>query len=89
MADMTPIIRRLSLVFLLLIVILGTAGHLFSSAANTSHITQEANCPIHSGMAQPERIQPYTHQPAMMIAEALDGTHDFDLDTKISHPPTI
>ncbi|MEW6717042.1 MAG: hypothetical protein AB1345_06040 [Chloroflexota bacterium] len=85
---MIALIRRLSLALLFLLLILGTAGHLFLSAVNVPHVAQEANCPIHSGMAQPERVGPYyIHKPAMMIGERQDGARAFILGAKIPHPP--
>jgi hypothetical protein len=89
MADMTDLIRRLSLALLLFLLLVGAAGHLFLSADNTSHAAQEANCPIHSGMAQPEKAQPFTLKPAVTIGETQDGTRAFNLSAKISHPPTF
>ena len=89
MADMTDLIRRLSLALLLLLLLAGAAGHLFLSADNTSHATQEANCPIHSGMAQTEKVQPFTLKPAVTIGEIQDCTRAFNLNVKISHPPTF
>lgn len=88
-ADMTDFIRRLSLALLLFLLIFGAVGHLFSSANNTSHAAQEANCPIHSGVAQPERAQPVTLKPAVTVGEKQDSTHAFNLSVKISHPPTF
>ena len=86
-ADMTAIIRRLSLVFLLFLLIVGVSGHLFLSATNTAHAAKEANCPIHSGMYQPEKAQPFTHKPAITIRETQDGTRALSLGAKVPHPP--
>ena len=88
MADMTDLIRRLSLALLLFLLIVGSVGHFFLSTTNTFHAAQEANCPIHSDMAQPERGQPFTLKPAMTIGETQDSTRAFNLGAKISHPPT-
>ena len=89
MADMTDLIRRLSLALLLFLLIVGVAGHLFLSQNNSSHAAQEANCPIHSGMAQPEKAQPFTLKPAITMGETQDDSRAFNLATKISHPPTF
>jgi len=86
---MTDLIRRLSLALLLFLLLVGAAGHLYLSADNTSHAAQEANCPIHGGMAQPEKAQPFTLKPAVMIGEIHDDTRAFNLSAKISHPPTF
>ena len=88
-ADMTDLIRRLSLVLLLFLLLVGAVGHLFLSTDNTSHAAQEANCPIHSGIAQPEKAHPFTLKPAIAIRETQDGTRAFNLSAKISHPPTF
>ncbi len=87
-ADMTGLIRRLSIALLLFLLIVGAVGHLFLSTTNTSHAAQEANCPIHSGMVQPEKIQPFTQKPATTIGETKDETLVLNLGAKISHPPT-
>ncbi len=86
---MSDLIRRLSLALLLFLLLVGAAGHLFLSGDNTPHVAQEANCPIHSGMAQPEKTQPFTLKPAVMIGEIHDDTRALNLSAKISHPPTI
>jgi len=86
---MTDLIRRLSLALLLFLLIIGTVGHLFLSTDNTSHAAQEANCPIHSGMAQPEKAQPFTLKPAITMGETQDDSRALNLATKISHPPTF
>jgi hypothetical protein len=86
---MTDLLRRLSLALLLFLLIVGLGGHLFLSTTNTSHAAQEANCPIHSGMDQSEKAQPFTQKPAFTIGETQDGKHAFNLSAKISHPPTF
>ncbi len=85
MADMTDLIRRLSLALLLFLLIVGVAGHLFLSVNNNT--AREANCPIHGGMVQPEKAQPLTHMSAITIGEILDGTCALSLGAKIPHPP--
>lgn len=89
MVDMTDLMRRLSLALLLFLLLVGAAGHLFLSTTNPSHVAQEANCPIHSGMAQPEKPQPFTLKPVVTIGETQDGMRAFNLSAKISHPPTF
>ena len=89
MVDMTGLIRRLSIALLLSLLVVGTVGHLFLLTTNIAHAAQEANCPIHHGMAQPEKAQPFTLKPAITIGETQDCTHAFNLATKISHPPTF
>jgi hypothetical protein len=84
---MTDLMRRLSLALLLFLLIAGLAGHLLLSVNNTSHTAREANCPIHSGMVQPEKAQPCTHKPAITIGETKDGTRALSLGAKIPHPP--
>jgi len=86
---MSDLFRRLSLALLLFLLLVGAAGHLFLSADNTSHATQEANCPIHSGMAQTEKVQPFTLKPAVTIGEIQDCTRAFNLNVKIPRTNTI
>ena len=89
MADMTDLIRRLALAVLLFLLLVGAAGHLFLSTTNASHAAQEANCPIHSGMVQPEKAQPFIHKPAITIGETKDGARALTLSAEILHPPTF
>ena len=89
MADMIHLIRRLSLFVFLFLLITGAVSHSFLSAKDTSHPAQEVNCPIHSGMAQTAKAQPFTIKSIVKIGEAQDFTHAFILNLKISHPPTF
>lgn len=89
MADMKNLVRRLSLALLLFLLLIGAADHLFLSAYNISHATQEANCPIHSGMAQLEKAKLFIIRPVTAIGEMQDSTHALGLTAKITHPPTF
>ena len=89
MADMTDLIRRLSLTLLLFLLIVGAVGHLFLSVNNAPHAAKEANCAIHSGIVHPEKTHLVTHKPAITIGETKDGARDLSISTKISHPPTF
>lgn len=86
---MTSLIQRISLALLLSFLIFGVVGHLFLSIDTTSHAAQEANCPIHSGVAQFEKVHTFTQKPTTAIGETKDNTNIFNLGAKIYHPPTF
>lgn len=88
-AEMTDLIRRLAILCLVFLLLMGAAQDLLLSANSVLHVAQEANCPIHSGIAQPERAQLLIQLPVITIGEMHDSTHAFHLSAKISHPPTI
>lgn len=86
---MTDLIRRTSLALLFFLLVFGVIGHVFSFENNASHVSQEANCPIHGAIAEPEVLQPFTLKPTIAIGEIQDSTHALNLSVKISHPPTF
>ena len=86
---MTDFMKRLAVLFLVLLLVLGAAEHLLMTTAGPSHVAQEASCPIHGGVVQPERAQPLVHVTVQLVRETQDSTHAFDLSAEIPHPPTI
>jgi hypothetical protein len=86
---MIGILKRLSILFLLLLLVLGAAEHLFLTVPGTNHTAQEASCPIHGGVVQSEQAQPLPHVSVQLIGEIRDNSSAFDLSAKIAHPPTI
>ncbi len=89
MVDMRDAIKQLFIFVLVILLMVGFFDHLFSSGIDNLHFSQEANCPIHSGVAQPEPEPAFLQVSADRIGEKQDDTHAFDLIAKISHPPTI
>lgn len=84
---MIELLRRLSILLLVLLLVMGAAEHLFLTT--TSHAALEANCPVHGGIVQLERTQLLLQVPVYLMREVQDKTSAFDLSAKISHPPTI
>jgi len=66
---MIGILKRLSILFLLLLLVLGAAEHLFLTVPGTNHTAQEASCPIHGGVVQSEQAQPLPHVSVQLIGE--------------------
>ena len=86
---MTDLMKRLAVLFLVTLLVLGAAEHLLLTTSGPSHVAQEASCPIHGGVVQPERAQPLVYGTVQFIGETKDSTHAFDLSLEIPHPPTI
>ena len=86
---MTDLVKRLAVLFLVFLLVMGAAEHLLTTTAGPNHLAQEASCPIHGGVVQPERAQLLMHFTVQCIGETKDSTHAFDLSAEISHPPTI
>lgn len=89
MADRFSSLRRLAIVFLLVLLLAGVAGHLFFAPGAAAHAAQESTCPLHSGMLFAERPQALNSQPSVSIGERRDNACDLSLSAEISHPPTI
>jgi hypothetical protein len=86
---MIDLLKRLVIFLLVLLLLTGVAEHLFFSGITAAHVSQEANCPIHSGIVPLERAQTLVVTAVIRIGEVHDNTHSFNLSTKISHPPTV
>ena len=86
---MTDLLRRLSILLLVLLLAMGVAEHVLLTPVGTSHAAQEASCPIHGGIVQSERTQLLLHLTVQLRRETQDSTSAFDLSAKIPHPPTI
>lgn len=85
---MTDLIRRLSLVFLLALLLVGLAGHLIVPVSGIHHAAPESACAIHAGMIQPNGLKSLLYEPAIAIRVIQDGTNALCLAVTISHPPT-
>jgi len=78
--------KRLALVILLVLIVIGFTGHLFSPA---HHAASESPCTFHAGFLSPEtlvvsaievRVQPCFSQTIICA---------LSVDAKFPHPPTI
>lgn len=84
---MADLLRRLSLALLLVLLLIGLAGHLVAPTGNYHHTAQELSCAIHNGMIQPNGLKSLTYESALIDLEQA-STYAFSLSAKISHPPT-
>ena len=85
---MTNLLRRLSLAFLLALLLVGLAGHLLSPACGASYTASESICAIHAGMLHPDAPQPFPGKSVITSGTKQDGVRTLCLSTEIPHPPT-
>ena len=88
MVDMTDAVRRLSLAFLLVLLVAGLAGHLVTPASPLTH-ANESICAFHTGFLAPEIPQPNAVAARVAVQPDLDISIAFCLGGKVSHPPTL
>lgn len=81
--------RRLSLAFLLVLLLIGMAGHLLAPVGGSHHILSESTCAFHQGINLPANIQSSWIELSSSPAPTHDHTCVLGLVVKISHPPTF
>ena len=81
--------RRISLAFLLVLLLIGMAGHLLASVGGSHHILSESTCAIHHGMNLPSNLLSSWNESSLSPEPTHDDTGVLDLVLKISHPPTF
>jgi hypothetical protein len=81
--------RRLSVAFLLVLLLIGLSGHLLAPASGSHHTLAESNCAIHQGVNLPTQLQSPWNESGMSPEPTRDDTCVLDLASKISHPPTL
>ncbi len=81
--------RRLSLAFLLILLLIGIAGHLLAPVGGSHHILSESACAFHHGINLPMNLQPAWNESGISPEPTHDDTCVLDLVLKISHPPTF
>ena len=89
MVSMKNALQRLGLILLLVLLLLGFAGHLLAPTGGAHHIQSEATCAFHQGMNLPANIQSSWNEVGISPAPTHDNTCVLDLILKISHPPTF
>jgi len=89
MVDMKNTVHRVVLTFLLLLILVGMAGHWMNTATNTAHVSSESVCVIHAGILLPEQPKPSQTKPDVSVLATSDQTIPWCLRENISHPPTI
>lgn len=81
--------RRLSLVFLLVLLLIGITGHMLAPAGGSHHVLSESTCAIHHGMNLPANVQSFWTESSLSPEPTYDYTCVLNLVLKISHPPTL
>ncbi len=81
--------RRLSLAFLLVLLLIGFSGHLLAPVGGSHHVLSESTCAIHQGFNLPANLQSSWNESGLSPEPTLDETSVLDLVLKISHPPTL
>jgi hypothetical protein len=89
MVDMKNTLRRGLLTLLLLLILIGMAGHWVNTAKITSHTSSESVCVIHAGILLPEQPKPSQNKPDVSLLPTPDQTIPWCLRKNISHPPTM
>lgn len=82
-------LRRLSLALLLILLLIGIAGHLLAPASGTHHVLTEFGCAIHQGVNLPAHLQSSWNEAGISPEPAHDDSCVLDLVLKISRPPTL
>lgn len=81
--------QRLSLLFLLLLLLFGLAGHLFTPANSMQHAISESACALHAGIMFPENLNSTWSGPDTSLEPVHDSTRAICLAAKIPHPPNF
>jgi hypothetical protein len=89
MVDMKNTVQRAFLTLLLLLILIGMAGHWVNTAKITAHASSESVCVIHAGIVLPEQPKPSQNEPNVALLPTPDQTIPWCLRENISHPPTM
>jgi len=81
--------RRLSLVLLLLLMLIGIAGHVIQPASGSHHILSDSTCAFHHGINVPMSLQPFWDGSGISLEPTHDDSCALDLVLNIHHPPTF
>ena len=84
-----PTARRLLLLFLLTLLVIGFAGHVLVPVSDTHHVQSESTCAFHQGINLPARLQTSWNVGRISPASAHDHACALNLVLKISHPPSF
>ena len=82
-------LRRLALAFLLVLFLIGIAGHMLAPVGGSNHFLSESTCAIHHSMNLPANLQSFWNESGISLELTHDDTCVLDLVLKISHPPTL
>ena len=81
--------RRLLLVFLLTLLVIGFAGHVLTPVNGTHHVQSESTCAFHQGVNLPARLQTAWNDVGISPEPIRDHACALNLILKISHPPSL
>ena len=81
--------RRLTLGILLILLLIGFAGHLLASASDTQHLQSEATCAFHQGINLSAKLQTAWNVVGVSPEPVHDNACALDLILKISRPPSF
>ena len=81
--------QRLSLVFLLLLLLISIGGHLLAPVGGSHHVLSESTCAFHQGINLPANLQPSWNESGISLEPTHDNTCVLNLVLKIPHPPTF
>ncbi len=82
-------LRRPSLALLLVLLLIGIAGHLLAPVGGSHHVLSESTCAIHHGMNLPANLQSFWNESSLAPEPTNDDNCVLNLVLKISHPPTL
>ena len=81
--------RRALLVFLLLLLVIGFAGHALTPFSGTHYAQSESTCAFHQGLNLPVRLQTAWNDVGISPEPTRDHACALNLVLKISHPPSL
>ena len=81
--------RRALLVFLLMLLVIGFAGHLLALVSDTHHVQSESTCAFHQGLNLPARLQTAWNDVGISPEPIRDHACALNLILQISHPPSL
>lgn len=81
--------RRLSLAFLLVLLLMGLSGHLIAPLSGSHHFLSESTCALHHSIDVPANLQPSSNEWSCSPVSTKDDASALDLVLPIPHPPTF
>lgn len=81
--------QQVVLTLLLLLILIGMAGHWVNTAKITAHVSSESVCVIHAGILLPEQLKSSQTKPDVSVMPTPDQIIPWCLHENISHPPTV
>ena len=81
--------RKLSLAFLLILLLFSVASHLLQTVDGVHHALSESTCAFHHGMNMPMNFPRSWAETGISLEPVLDHSSAFGLVLNIPHPPTF